>query len=267
LTVIVALFGLEGTASASSLARRGATYDGIGRQRHFLLAGTPGSPSGNFVIRFRVARNGRRVAQLHVWGLDAACAGKDGGYGEPSPEVGWARIRRDGRFRAVLRTNASSPIIFTGRFLGHRRARGALSYRGRGAARGCNADGVWTARVKPPPPPVQHFIGTTDEGTRVTFERTIERHPRVTRFSFGSLQTNCGTLIVATGPELGPPFDVQFSLPVVNGSFSGEYFYEVYVVNISGRFDPNDQTSGTVRYGDRGDCVTRDVHWTAHRAS
>ena len=104
----------------------------------------------------------------------------------------------------------------------------------------------------------------------MTFERTIERHPRVTRFNFGSLhtyvgQTSCGTVTVATGPELGPPFD-PFTLPIHHRSFSGEYFYEVYGIDISGRFDANDRASGTVSYGDRGDCVTGIVHWTAHRA-
>ena len=105
---------------------------------------------------------------------------------------------------------------------------------------------------------------------RVTFQRTIERHPRVTRFNFGSLktyvdQTTCGTVTVATGPELGPPFD-QFTLPVHHRSFSGEYFYEVYGIDISGRFDAKNQASGTVSYGDRGDCRTGIVHWTADRA-
>ena len=117
---------------------------------------------------------------------------------------------------------------------------------------------------------MQHFIGTTDEGTRVTFQRTIERHPHVTRFDFGALdtyfgQTTCGTVTVATGPTLAPPFD-QFALPVHHRSFSGSYFYEVYGVDISGRFVAKDRASGTVSYGDRGDCVTGIVHWTARRA-
>ena len=272
LTLIVVLLGLAGTASAASPVRRGATYESSGHQPHFLLSGR-GGPSGNFILQFRVERNGRHLMQLHVWGLVAACS--PGRYTQPDPRVGSAPIRGDGTFRVDMSDTISgaraSPATLTGRFLSNGRARGTLRYRGRGGYKGCDADGIWTARVKPPPPPVQHFIGTTDQGTRVTFERTIERQPRVTRFNFGSLhtyvgQTSCGTVTVATGPELGPPFD-QFALPVHLRSFSGEYFYEVYGIDISGRFDAQDQASGTVSYGDRGDCRTGIVHWAAHRAA
>ena len=113
---------------------------------------------------------------------------------------------------------------------------------------------------------MQHFTGTTDEGPRVTFERTVERHPRVTRFDFGSLRATyaysgeqCGPVPVATGQG--------FVLPVHQERFSGTYFPGWgFSIDIRGRFDANDQASGTVSYGDRGDCGTGNVHWTAHRA-
>jgi hypothetical protein len=110
---------------------------------------------------------------------------------------------------------------------------------------------------------VQHFVGNTNEGTQVTFERTIERNPHVTRFDFGPLQTTCGPLTVATGTELGPPFDVQFALPVHQNSFSGDYFDEAFDVRITGQFGANNSASGTVSYEDRGGCNTGEVHWTA----
>ena len=272
LTVIVALAGVEAMAAVASPVR-GATYEGRGRQPHFLLAGS-GAPSGSFIVQFRVTRNGRQVTQLYVSGLIAACS--PGRYTQPAPRVGSAPIRPDGTFRADMRDTISgargSPIMLTGRFLSQDRSSGTLRYRGRGPYKGCNADGIWTARVKPPPPPVQHFTGTTDQGTRVTFERTIERRPRVTRFKFGSLRATfadgeqCGPVTVATGPEFVPPFN-QFSLPVHQGRFFGRYFPGGgYGVDISGRFDVKDQASGTVSYADRGDCSTCTVHWTAHRA-
>ena len=120
---------------------------------------------------------------------------------------------------------AGTTTIVTGRFLSNGRARGTLRYRGPGPYKGCNADGVWTAHAWPLPPPVEHFTGKTDRGTRVTFERTKERHPRVTAFSFGSLThasgLQCGFEPVRTG-GLEPPW-YQFALPVNHGRFSGQY--------------------------------------------
>ena len=118
---------------------------------------------------------------------------------------------------------------------------------------------------------MQHFTGTTDQGTRVSFQRTIERHPRVTRFDFGSLRAVCGytetVVTVVTGKTAWPPHD-EFALPVDHGRFSGEYASRMYDygMSISGRFDAKDRASGTVSYRDRSDCMTGNVHWTAHRA-
>ena len=149
------------TAGAAPV-RRGATYEGRGRQPQFPLS--PGGPDGSFIIQFRATRDGRRVTELHVWGLPAACTRPARSYIDPSPAVGSARIRSGGTFRADLNATisgiAGSKVIVTGRFLSHGGARGTLDYRGpRGPQRGCTADGSWAARVKPPPPPVQHFTG------------------------------------------------------------------------------------------------------------
>ena len=159
------------------------------------------------------------------------------------------------------------PVVVTGRFLSHGRARGTLHYRGRAFDTGCTADGTWTAHAWPPPLPVQHFTGTTDQGTRVTFERTIERRPRVTDFKFGSLhgtmpdgQCSPGVTTATFGPPWG-----QFALPVNHGRFSGVYGFGVGGAEISGRFDAKDRASGTVSYGDRGEC-TAHARWTAHPA-
>ena len=154
-------------------------------------------------------------------------------------DPGSAAIRRDGTFRARLPTaNSASRLTMTGRFLAHGLARGALHYQGGRPFKGCNAEGVWTVHVRPPPPPVQPFVGTTDQGTQVTFERTIESTPHLTRFTFGSLQTNCGPSQVATGTELAPPFDVQFAIPVHQNSFSGDYFDEAFDIKITGSLVP-----------------------------
>ena len=96
LSLIVGVLGLDAMAWATSPVRRGATYDGRGRQPHFSLAGARGGPSGNFILQFRVTRNGRPVTQLYVWDLAVACA-RTGGYMQPSPEVGSARIRATAR--------------------------------------------------------------------------------------------------------------------------------------------------------------------------
>ena len=141
------------------------------------------------------------------------------------------------------------------------------SARAQPSRKGCGANGIWTAHVKPPPPPVQHFVGATDQGTQVTLERTIERTPHVRGFAFGSLRTNCGAAQVATGTELGPPFDVQFAIPVHQNSFSGDYFDEAFDIKITGSFGVGNSVSGTVTYGDRGDCNTGHVHWTANPAA
>jgi hypothetical protein len=259
---IVVGLGVGAVAAVASPVRRGAIYDGRGRQPHFSLPN--GASYGSFVLRLVVAPNGRRVSRLYVWGLAVACHG-----GFTNPDIGSAPavIRRDGTFRAPLPVTFSSALTLTGRFLAHGRARGTLRYRGGAPLKGCNADGVWTAHVKPPPPPVQHFVGTTGQGTQVTFERTIERTPHLTRFDFGSLQTNCGPRQVATGTELGPPFDVQFALAVHQHSFSGDYLDEAFDVKITGSFGADNSASGTVNYGDRGGCNTGDVHWTANPAA
>jgi hypothetical protein len=120
---------------------------------------------------------------------------------------------------------------------------------------------VWHARVVRHPR-VEAFIGTTSEKTTVTFERTIEKHPHVTRFQFGYLTTSCGATAVRTGQEVLPPYD-QFAIAVRQGSFSGTYDTGDQFVEISGRFGANGQVTGTVRYDDRGGCDTGTVTWTA----
>lgn len=81
--------------------------------------------------------------------------------------------------------------------------------------------------MKPPPPRVRRFTGTTEQGTRVTFERTIERHPLVKRFDFGWLRATyawigeqCGPVKVAA-PLVAEPWWNQFALPVNHRRFSG----------------------------------------------
>jgi hypothetical protein len=209
LTLIVVLLGLEPMAAVALPVRRGAWYRGTGRQPHWPAGGTDGV-SGNFIVSFLVARNGR--------------------------------------------------------------AGGTLLYRGRvGLNKGCKADGTWTARAWPPPPPVKHFAGKTDQGTRVTFDRTVEGHPRVTNFNFGLLRGTTpsdGTCSASPyTPGLVPPW-YPFALPVNNGRFSGEYVERgggTWDVDISGRFDAKDRASGTLSYGDRGDCHIQ-ADWTAHPA-
>ncbi len=160
-------------------------------------------------MQFFVSPDRRSVMHLEVWDLPVACKGLRSTDLPSYLVVDSARIQRDGTFR----TNFGIPgrITLTGRFLGHGRASGTVRYRVRGPDKGCTADGIWTAHVSPPRPPVQHFAGTTSEGTRVTFERTIERHPRVTRFDFGLLRVkfpdgdSCGSRGVATGQVPGAP--------------------------------------------------------------
>lgn len=255
-----ALLGLDAPAAPAAPARRGATYDGRGRQAAFPpLLGT-----GAFEFRFRVTRDGRQVKHFALWGLKCALA--PNAYREIDAVAGAGRIRRDGRVRLDLRARASkSSVRIAGHFLSNGRARGTLRYRDRAPGQGCKVDGTWTARAKPPPPPVVHFSGTTDAGTRVTFDRTVEAHPHVTRFNFGALRTSCGdSTLVATGKAISPPYD-EFALPVRSGTFAGEYFAEAFFVDVAGRFDGPARVSGTVRYGDRDDCRTSDIQWSAAR--
>jgi hypothetical protein len=261
-SLTMAVLGTGAAAVLASPVRGGATYDGRGRQPHFSLAPSAGGPDGSFIVRLVVARSGRRVKSF-VWGLPVAC---QSGYMDAMADPGSGAIRH-GTFRAGLPVQYSSKLTLAGRFLAHGLARGTFSYRGGPSLKGCDANGIWTAHVKPPPPPVQQFVGTTDQGTQVTFERTIERTPHVTRFTFGSLQTNCGAAQVATGTELGPPFDVQFAIPVHQNSFSGDYFDEAFDIKITGSFGVGNSVSGTVTSGDRGGCNTGDVHWTANPAA
>lgn len=262
LTSMTVWLGLEAMAVTASPVRRGSTYLGTGRD-----------PVGSLVVQFFVSPDGRSVMQLQVWDLPVACEGRGTSDLPSFPVVYFARIQRDGTFRTDF--FPGSPLTLTGRLLSHRRASGTVRYRGRGPDKGCTADGIWTAHISPPRPPVQHFAGTTSEGTRVTFERTIERHPRVTRFDFGVLRVkfpdgdSCGSRGVATGRVLvRPPVDgPEFALPVLHHErFFGIYGNMVDYVDIRGRFGANDQASGTVSYGDRADCTTGNVHWTAHRA-
>src|SRR5664279_4358368 len=259
-SLTMAVLGAGAAAVLASPVRSGATYDGRGRQPHFSLAPSAGGPDGSFIVRLVVAHSGRRV-KIFVWGLPVAC---QPGYFDAMADPGAGTIRRHGTFRASLPVQSGSKLTLAGRFLAHGLARGTFTYHGGPSRKGCGANGIWTAHVKPPPPPVQHFVGATDQGTQVTLERTIERTPHVTRFTFGSLRTNCGAAQVATGTELGPPFDVQFAIPVHQNSFSGDYFAEAFDIKITGSFGVGNSVSGTVTYGDRGGCNTGDVHWTAN---
>jgi hypothetical protein len=259
-TLCVTGLGAGAAAAVASPVRRGATYDGRGRQPHFSLTPSAGGPDGSFTLRLVVAHNGRTV-KSYMWGLPVVC---NSGYIDAMADPGSTAIRRDGTFRASLPVQYGSTLTLTGRFLTHGLAQGTFRYRGGPLLKRCTADGIWSARVKPPPPPVQQFAGTTDQGTQVTFERTIERTPHLTRFTFGSLQTNCGPRQVATGTELEPPFGVQFSIPVHQDSFSGDYFDEAFDIKITGSFGAGNSASGTVNFGDRGGCNTGEVRWTAN---
>ena len=272
-TLIVALLALDPMAAVASPVRRGAWYRGTGRQPHWPARGT-GGVSGNFVVSFLVARNGRQVTQLSVERLYAFCA-RDNRMRDRYPLIGSVRVQRGSTFRAKLKDTfdiGDSPVELTGRFLSHGRARGTLRYRGRvGLNKDCKADGTWTAHAWPPPPPVKHFSGKTDQGTRVTFDRTIEHHPRVTNFNFGSLRGRTPSDWTCSAspytPGLVPPW-YPFALPVNNGRFSGKYVERgggTWGVDISGRFDAKDRASGTLSYGDRGDCRIQ-ADWTAHPA-
>ena len=267
-TLIVALLGLEPIAAMASPVRRGAWYRGTGRQPHWPARGT-GDSSGNFDVYFLATRNGRQVTHLGA-SVEVWCARK---HWTRFPELVdlSAPIRRGSTFRTSLRAlSSASPVELTGRFLSRGRARGTLRFRGRGLDKDCNADGTWTAHAWPLPPPMKHFTGRTDQGTRVTFERTIERHPRVTGFNFGRLNgtvSSGGTCAyVLTTGGLEPPW-YQFALPVNRGRFSGGYKDAggATGIDISGRFDAKDRASGTLSYGDRGDCHIH-AHWTAHPA-
>jgi hypothetical protein len=105
----------------------------------------------------------------------------------------------------------------------------------------------------------------------VTFQRTIERHPHVSRFNFGRLPATtpdgheCGLVPVAAGQYYGPPPFTEFSLPVRQGRFSGALAPGNGTdVTISGSFDSKNQATGTVSYEDRGGCSTGTVRWTAN---
>jgi hypothetical protein len=264
LTLIVSL-GLEVTPAVASPVQHGAWYQASGHQPHY--------PPGAFTLKFRVTPNGRRVTALQT-GVEVACIHRprsldlETGYGA-------ARIGRDETFRADLTAigagdAAGTTMTVTGRFLSQGRARGTLRYRGPGQYKGCNADGTWTARAWSLPP-VQHFRGRTTQGTQVTFDRTIETHPRLLRFDFGTLRATtgvpgCAPVSPTTSIASGPPW-LFFMLPVTRHSFSGTYFGgdDAYVVDVAGRFDSHDRASGTMNYRGRTDCITGIVGWTAHR--
>jgi hypothetical protein len=267
LTSMTVWLGLDAMTVTASPVRRGSTYVGTGRD-----------PVGSLVVQFFVSRDGRSVVHLEVWDLPVACKGRGRSALPSLPFADVVRIRRDGTFRTAFGTpDVPSPLTLTGRFVSHGRASGTVRYRGRGPDKRCTAEGIWTAQTSPPRPPVQHFAGTTSEGTPVTFERTIERHPRVTHFDFGLLGArfpdgdSCGPTRVATGRVVVPPYvGPEFALPVLHhGRFYGGYGGGMgidYAVGIRGRFGANDQASGTFNYVDRADCKTGNVHWTAHRA-
>ena len=66
--MVVVLLGLEAMGAVGSPARRGATYEGSGRQPHF--------SKGSFFVRFGVTRDGRQVTRLYVWGVQLSAAGR-----------------------------------------------------------------------------------------------------------------------------------------------------------------------------------------------
>jgi hypothetical protein len=266
-TVTVTSLALAPMSAVASPVRRGAWYQASGHQPHY----APGA----FSLVFRVTPDGRRITLAQVQMIDVKCVPASRSLGLATG-YGSARIQHDGTFQAKLMNigagdAAGTTTIVTGRFLSNGRASGTLRYRGPGPYRGCNADGVWTAHASPTLPPVQHFQGKTAQGTRVTFDRTIESHPRLLRFNFGPLRATagvpgCSPVSSTRSIAAGPPWE-WFTLPVTHHQFSGTYMGvdEAYQVNVTGQFDAQSRASGTMSYEDRGDCMTGVVRWTAHR--
>jgi hypothetical protein len=261
LTAMVTLLSVQAAPAAVSPVRRGAWYKASGRQPHY--------SRGAFTLRFQVTPNGRRVTSLAGEFL-IPCSGAPVKARDAIAVQGGSVAIKNRTFRAVVPVSAIGPdstVTVTGRFSRGGLARGTLRYRGTGAYSGCKADGSWTGHAWPILP-VQHFVGKTSQGTTVTFERTIEAHPRVTRFDFGPLTgtsdlfagpcTNGGT----GTPGLDPPW-AGFALAVRHGRFSGESSDTVSFTTIVGRFVTSSRASGTVSYTDRGDCAIH-ATWTAH---
>lgn len=266
--LLASLLVVQAAASTQSPVYRGATYEGKGHQTHFRKTGD--AKNSGFPLKFHVTRSGRRVTDLNVYpALLAYCTHRVDVVNPhfrivQATSVGSARIDSRGAFLTHIRANDGS-LVASGQFLAAGRARGTVRFQGRAKYRSCRASAVWHAVVMRYPP-VAHFAGSTAEGTAVTFERTIEKHPHVTRFAFGSLTTSCGgTTSVGTGRNFFPPYD-EFALPIKDGSFSGSYSSGDTSVDISGHLGANEQISGTVSYEDRGGCNTGTVAWTAQPA-
>lgn len=267
--VLAGGLGVKAAASTGSYVHHGATYEGKGRQTHFRRIGD--AKNSGFPLKFQVTRSGTRITKLNVYPqLLAYCLRKVSSGEFPhawdvqSSQLGSARIRGGGLF--VTRLQASGGhLVIAGRFRAGGAVSGSIRFHGRLKYNSCTATAVWHAQVVRHSR-VEHLVGTTAEGTIVTFERTIEKRPHVLRFRFGYLTTPCGTTSVGTGREVLPPYD-EFTITVKQGSFSGTYDTGDQSISIAGHFRANGQVAGTVRYDDRGGCDTGTVTWSAKPAT
>jgi hypothetical protein len=225
--------------------RPGATYDVSSR------AGT---------LAFSVSRAGTRFT-LGTNNIDFGCRGGATAPLDLQP-TGPIRVARNGTFSARIPTDKGTPFIFSGHFARGGRAAGRMSWHGSGSFSICGGNVAWTGHVRPRPPRRVRFVGTTSRGTRVSFYQTIERHPVVGGFNFGTITATC-----PDGSTEPKGTNSVYTFHVSSGHFSGGFFTTFGEAgDLSGHFSNPTHASGTVGITGRDDCSFSGVTWNAHRA-
>jgi hypothetical protein len=242
--------------------RRGRIYDAVAGHQN------PANGTGQSFFALKVSPRGRRVTvPPGEWDLPCTAGPSKGTDLAPSTVATTVALKANGSFVASLeqvdlnsgQPIADSPIVVRGRFVTTLRATGTISFKGTaGDDTSCNARVAWGSTLRPLN---DHFVGKTGTGARVTFDRTVERHPLVWNFSVGNVPATCG----ANGNSVLTVVDAYLGR-VRKGKFhAATEDANAEAVTINGTFPTFGSASGNASETDRGGCSFTAIRWTAKR--
>ncbi len=246
---IAALLSPAGAGAANPL--RGRIYD----------AATAYTDVASVTFALVVSRDGRRV-RFSGDGADIGCGGNTslslGTTGSPA-----ARLSATGGFSFsvpmvsdISSDPPSHPLRVTGHFSSGSAATGLVDFDQTfpGGSR-CRMHARWQGKLRPR---FDVFRGGSGAGTRVTFARTVARHPVLTDFSFGTISLRCDD-----GSRISDSTTSTASIVVRPGPFSallatngGEY------ETVAGRFSTQRAIQGTMSFASRSNCSAPVMHWS-----
>lgn len=155
-----------------------------------------------------------------------------------------AAVSASGAFRMAVAvasdipSRATAPLVLSGRFLSPWRAHGRYSFAGsfRNGDRDCHADVAWHATARRLN---DVFVGRTNGGAPVRFDRTVGRGSKMIAFVVGQVRDSCGDRVSVRVAAIGA---------VLQHRFHGTgYQGEDPSLTVSGRFLTAQTATGTIR--------------------